>query len=395
MAKPAAGSSVNGTGGVIDTAPADRAADLLDLVAAGIDRSQDDRRPGDDIVRAFADRGLLRILAPREYGGEEASGRDFLELVETVATVDGSAAWTVMTLNEEMEIACAHLPPEYMASVVRSDPPIVVAGAGAPQGTAVRAEGGWRLTGQWAFVTGGPAADFIVVGAVAEGPRPRSLCYVLVPRQEVDILDTWDTVGLRGTGSHDVRLDSVFVPDERVGLSAGAGLAIPDSPLFRLPFGLRFPFPKVGVAAGVARAAIESFTELAATKRARLGKALLRDEVDAQIAVAEAEALLCSGRAFATEMLDTVWALAVEGESIPERIHARTRLACSTSVANSVRAVELLATAAGTTVNRRGHPLQRQLADVRAVPQHFMVGGYHRLSAGRVLLGMRADDPMF
>ncbi len=380
---------------VEDPTPADRARPLLDGVAAAAEDSQARRQPVESVIRAFARCGLLRILAPARYGGEEATGRQFLELVEAVARVDGSAAWTVMTLNEEMEIACAYLPAEHMASVVGSQPPVVIAGAGAPIGRAVAVDGGWQVTGRWPFVTGGPCADVIVLGTIIDGPKPRSLCYVLVPADEVDILDTWDTVGLRGTGSHDVELHDLFVPAQRAGLTTGTDHTVPDGPLFRLPASLRFPFPKVGVAAGIARGALDAFVELAETKRARLGNRTLRDQPDAQLAVAEAEALLGSGRAFAIEMLETVWGLAMNGEPIPAPVHARTRLACTTSVANSVRAVELLATAAGTTANRRGHPLQRRLADVRAVPQHFMVGGYHRLSAGQVLLGLEADDPAF
>lgn len=375
--------------------PVERARPLLDLVADGIAESQATRRPVDSVVRAFSDAGLLRILAPKEYGGEEATVREFLDLVELVATVDGSAAWTVMTLNEEIEVASAHLPEAYMASVIQSDPPIAIAGAGAPRGVAHRVDDGWRLTGEWPFVTGGCSADMIVVGALIEGPRPRSLCYVLVPRREVTILDTWDTVGLKGTGSNDVELRDVFVPDERAGITAEVRTARPDSPLFRLPTSLRFPFPKVGVATGIATAALSSFAELAGTKQARLGRTKLREQPDAQLAVAEAAALIGSGRAFAVEMLESVWEFAKDDQPVPDEIHARTRLACTTSVANCVRAVEILATAAGTTANLAKHPLQRQLADVRAVPQHFMVGGYHRLSAGRVLLGLEAEDPLF
>lgn len=375
--------------------PAERAVPLLGLVGEGVSEAAAARRPTDAVVRAFAEAGLLRILAPRAYGGEEATALEFLELVETVATIDGSAAWTVMTLNEEMEIACAYLPPACMASVVGSRPPQVIAGAGAPVGRAVRVDGGWEITGRWPFVTGSPVADLIVVGSIVEGPKPRKLCYVLVPRDEVEVLDTWDSVGLRGTGSHDVVMTALQVPDDRAGLTAKAEVTVPDSPLFRLPPGLRFPFPKVGVASGVARAAMTTFAELAETKQARLGTDRLRNQPDAQLAMAEAEALVSSGRAFAVEMLESVWAMAMEGRPVPKPVHARTRLACTNSVANSVRAVELLATAAGTTANRLGHPLQRRLADVRAVPQHFMVGGYHRLSAGRVLLGLEPEDPMF
>ncbi len=375
--------------------PAERAVDLLPAVGQAVAKSVAERKPVDSVIRAFADRGLVQILAPRSYGGEEATARQFLELVELVATVDGSAAWTIMTLNEEMELACAHLPPESMVDVVGTSPPVVVAGSGLTKGTAIRTEGGWTLSGQWQFVTGGPAADMILAGAVVDGTQAKQLCYVLVPVDQVEILDTWDTVGLRGTGSHDVRMDDVFVPDERVGLTSNPPVPNPDATLFRLPAGLRFPFPKVGVASGIAKAALATFVELAAIKRARVGKAMLREHADAQLAVAEADALIGSGRAFVLEMLDEVWGLAIEGRPVPAEVHARTRLACTTSVANSVRAVELLATAAGTTANLANQPLHRQLADVRAVPQHFMVGGYHRLNVGRIMLGLKPDDPLF
>ena len=122
---------------------------------------------------------------------------------------------------------------------------------------------------------------------------------------------------------------------------------------------------------------------------------LLRDRADVQVAVAEAEAELASGRAYAVEMLHTVWSLAERGEPIPPDVHARTRLACAHSVAASVRATERMATLAGTTANEADGPFARRLADVRAVPGHFMVGGHNRHQAGRVLLGLPPDDPLF
>ena len=336
----------------------------------------------------------MQALPPVAYGGGEASAREFLELVETIAQVDGSAAWTVMTMNEEMEIAAAHLPPETMRSLCTSEPATAVAGAGMQLGIVIETDGGWRVQGRWPFVTGGPAADMLVLGARV-GSSTGEPCYVLVPTGEAEICDTWDTIGLRGTGSHDVELQDVFVPTERVGLTDRAITPLPDSPLFRLPAGLRFPFPKVGVACGVARAALDDFARLAETKRGRATGRLLRDQADVHSALGEAEALLGSGRAFALDQLDQVWALAVAGEPVPSDVHARTRLACSTAVANAVQAVERVCEAAGTSPNRVGGPLQRQLADVRAVPQHFMVGGYHRITAGRVLLGLTPDDALF
>jgi alkylation response protein AidB-like acyl-CoA dehydrogenase len=375
--------------------PAERAAEFGSLIAAHVSETQQTRRPAAPVMRPMADAGLLRVLAPRSYGGEEASGRAFMELVACVARVDGSAGWTVMTLNEEIEISAGYVPPELMREVCTSSPAIIVAGSGAALGRARRVEGGWQLTGRWPFVTGGPVADQIVVGATVEGPRPRPLCFALVPADQVDILDTWDTVGLRGTGSHDVELHDVFVPEARVGVVRTGRDTVPDTPLFRLPPSLRFPFPKVGVATGIARAAIAEFSDLAQGKKARVSRTLLRDRPDAQLAVARAEALVGAGWSFAVEMVETIWALAEAGEPVDAVVHARTRLACTHAVASCVQAVEALCTSAGTTANLVSSPLHRHLADVRAVPQHVMVGGYNDLNAGRVLLGLTADDPLF
>jgi alkylation response protein AidB-like acyl-CoA dehydrogenase len=391
-----AGDGAAGAAVAVDARPpAVRAQAFAALISEHVTLTQQTRRPAEPVMRAMAEAGLLRILAPRSYGGEEATGRAFMELVECVARVDGSAGWTVMTLNEEIEISAGYVPPPIMREVCTSSPAVIVAGSGAALGRARRVDGGWRLSGRWPFVTGGPVADEIVVGATVEGPRPRPLCFALVPAGQVDILDTWDTLGLRGSGSHDVALDDVFVPEERVGVVRSGRDTVPDTPLFRLPPSLRFPFPKVGVATGVAHAAIAEFADLAQGKKARVSRTLLRERPDAQLAIAKAEALVGAGWAFAVEMVETIWALAVAGEPVPDVVHARTRLACTHAVANCVAAVETLCTAAGTTANLLSSPLPRYLADVRAVPQHVMVGGYNDLNAGRVLLGLPSDDPLF
>lgn len=379
----------------VPRSPAERAGEFAALIAAHADETQRTRRPAQPVMRALADAGLLRILAPRAYGGEEASGLAFMELVERIARVDGSAGWAAMTLNEEIEISAGYLPADTMRRVCTASPAIIVAGSGAALGRARRVEGGWRLSGRWPFVTGGPVADELVVGATVEGPKPRPLCFALLPAEQVTILDTWDTVGLRGTGSHDVTLEDAFVPDERMGVVRDGRDTVPETALFHLPPSLRFPFPKVGVATGIARAAIAEFSDLAQGKKARVSRTLLRDRPDAQLAMARAEALVGAGWAFAAEMVQTVWALAEAAAPIPPETHARTRLACTHAVANCVEAVQTLCTAAGTTANFTSSPLQRHLADVRAVPQHVMVGGYNDLDAGRVLLGLDATDPLF
>lgn len=375
--------------------PAERIGPLLGAIADAAPAASVERKPSRELMQRVADMGLLQILPPVAYGGEEATALEFFELVETIARVDGSTAWAIMTLNEEIEIATAYLAPETMTSLCHSEPKVIVAGSGIPAGSATPADGGWRVSGRWTFVTGSPVADHLILGSLIEGPAPRSLCYVLVPAADATILDTWDTFGMRGTGSNDVVLDDVFVPAERAGVAKTSNDTVPDTTLFRLPTTLRFPFPKVGIAAGIARAAIDAMIELAGAKAGRISKTLLRDQPDVQIAIAEADADLSAGRAFAVEMLSHVWELAHEGRPIPPEVHARTRLACSHSVAASVRATERVAALAGTSGNTVDGPFARRVADVRAVPQHFMVGAHHRLQAGRVLLGLPIDDLTF
>lgn len=382
--------------GPYDVASTLRAVDsLLPLVAHHADAANRSFRPAQLVMDAFAAAGLLKLLPPVSYGGGELDPDGFLRVVERIAEIDPSTAWAVMTTNEEAEIASAYLPAATLRAVFGADPPPVIAGSGVPAGRAVPTEGGWLVNGRWRFVTASPAAALLVVCALVDGPPPRRLCYCLVPAAAVTIMDSWRVAGMAGTGSNDVVFDDVFVPASHAAEVATALDTVADSPFFRLPPGLRFPFPKVGVASGAARGAIDAFVELAATKAPGLGRSLLNTRPDAQLAVAEAEARWGAGRALVRERLAEVWALALADQPVPPELHARTRLACSAAVAGCVTAVELLCTAAGTSANELGSPLQRRLADVRAVGQHFMVGGYHLTTAGRVLLGLDPEDPTF
>lgn len=373
---------------------------LLPLVADHATAANEARRPSREVMSAFGEAGLLRLLVPTDYGGHGASPRTFLELTERLARVDGSTAWTVMTCNEEAGIASAYLHPQPMTDLFRTCPATVIAGSGVPRGRAEQVEGGWRITGRWDFVSGCTAADQIVLASTVPDSNPRRLCFALVPSDEAAIEDTWHTHGLRGSGSHDVVLDDHLVPEHRVGIVELFALPRPESPFYRLPSPLRFPFPKVGVAAGIARAAIEEFQSLATGKQPLFSRGNLAERASAQAAVAHAEAQVAAGLAWAREVVDELWTVAIARSSdvetpIEPELHARCRLACSYAVTSSITAVERLSQEAGSTGNLRASPLPQLLLDVRAVAGHFMVGPYQMNTAGRVLLGLDAKDPQF
>ena len=370
-------------------------SELADLVAAAGPATDVERSPSAVVLRAFARRGLLRLVVPRSYGGAGLGPVQFMTFLRSLASVHGSTAWTVMTCNEEAGITSAHLDPAAVTALFADHPDVVIAGSGIPRGVATATAGGWTVSGRWGFVSGAAAADRVVVVSKVEGSTPLRLQASLVPIEQVTIHDTWDTAGLRGTGSHDVDLAEVEVPDRWGAEFANFALPRPDDPFYRLPAGLRFPFPKVGVAAGIARAALDEFAALAAGKRPALSRTLLAERPSAQMAAAEAEARLESGWAWAMAMAEELWNVATAGGSVSPELHARCRLAASHAVAAAVAAVDTVCAEAGTTANLSASPLSRLQADVRAVSGHFMVAPYQQATAGRVLLGLEPADPQF
>lgn len=256
------------------------------------------------------------------------------------------------------------------------------------------------MNGRWKFVSGSTVADRLILASLVETDepegrgtprRPRSTCFTLVPVDEVEIEPTWQVAGLRGTGSNDVVLSDVFVPDEWAGVIGAGDRLVPETAFFCLPNGL----PKVGVAVGIARAAIGAFGLLARNKKPSMLPELLAERPGAQAALAQAESLVGAGRAWAGQQMDVLWSVASTGRPIEPELHARVRLACSYAVDSAIRAVEVLASAAGTTANRLDGPWPRLLGDVRSVGQHFMVGPQQMQTAGRVLLGQGPGDPTF
>ncbi|MDH4365221.1 MAG: acyl-CoA dehydrogenase family protein [Acidimicrobiia bacterium] len=387
-----------------------RVEPILPLVAEHAGWSNEHRRPHPEVFAALARAGLLRLIAPGHYNGGGAASEEFLTLIETLGRVDGSAAWTAMTLNEEVGIASAHLPADSMAGLLHDQPDVIIAGSGVALGRARRVDGGWLVNGRWKFVSGVPVADRVVLASRVvtdddgdgdgdpDGGAPRRarrVCFTLVPVSEVVVEDTWHVAGLRGSGSNDVVLTDVVVPDTWAGVFGPGDPSVPRTPYYCLPTSLRFPFPKVGVAVGVARAAMAAFDQLARTKKPSFLPELLAERPNAQAAAAQAEALVSSGRAWVGELMDEVWAVAGRYEPIGPELHARTRLGASYAVDSAIRAVEGLASAAGTTAGQLDGPWPRLLADVRAVGQHFMVGPQQMHTAGRVLLGQDPGDPVF
>ncbi|MDX1385689.1 MAG: acyl-CoA dehydrogenase family protein, partial [Thermoanaerobaculia bacterium] len=373
---------------------------LQPLVREHADATEAARRLAEPVVAAMADAGLYRIAAPADVGGGETEPETQIRVIEAVSEADGATGWTLMIGIENTGFLGGAIGLETGREIF-ADPRLVVAGALNPLGRAVAEAGGFRASGRWPFVSGCESAQWFwgqcIVWEGDERARESDgrvrLIEIVVPRGDFRIHDTWHTSGMRGSGSHDVEVDDLFVPERLVTTVSNHGLRS-EGTLYRMPLYSRLAYNKVGVATGIARAAIDRFVELASDKTPRASKSRLRQRADAQRAVAEAEALLESARAYVFDTVGNVWRASQAGDEVTLADRARLQLACSHACSAAVRAVEKVHAAAGTSANFLSSPLERCFRDVHVVRQHIMVSGQWIDAVGRVMLGLESGSPL-
>ncbi|MCP5185886.1 MAG: acyl-CoA dehydrogenase family protein [Pseudomonadales bacterium] len=345
------------------------------------------RHLSEEVANALAAAGLYRLAMPAEVGGEAADPLTQIRVIERISRADGSAGWNLMIGIENFGLiapamgACADL---------IADPMVVLCSSTAAVGEAVEEEGGYRVSGVWQFVSG--CHNSRVFGATVSVPGRRGNRYAMLTPDQYEILDTWHVGGMRGSGSHDIRVRDAFVPANRIVAPLG-GVKSP-SPLLRFPTAARLAYNKVAIALGLGRAAIDAFLALADGKVPRFTSARLRERSHAQLALAEAEVRVVRARAALLETVGAMWAATLAEREITVRERAILQLVCSDAVRDCVAAVELVVEAAGTSANALEHPLERIARDVRVVRQHVTVAAHQIVDAGRVLLGLPAQENM-
>jgi alkylation response protein AidB-like acyl-CoA dehydrogenase len=369
------------------------ARELQPLVREQAPVADELRHVPEPMVRAMADAGLYSVAAPACFGGAEADPVTTIDTIEAISEADGSIGWVLMIGIETVGIGGSLMDPEVAARLFAEHPDLVMCGALNPQGRAVATEGGWRVTGRWPFASGCHHAHYFWGQCVVEGSTPTRLLEVLVPRDQYEIVDTWRVNGLKGTGSHDVAVRDLFVPDTMVTEVSGRK-PHHDGPLYRLPPFSRLAYNKVGVATGIARAALDAFVALAGHKQPRLSSRALRERPRAQLCYAQAEAALRSARAFVIDAVMDEWDTVCAGGTADRRQRALVRLACSQACQEAIRAVELVHHAAGTSANLVDSPIGKARRDVAVVAQQIMVAPQFIEDAGRVLLGLDPLEPI-
>ena len=362
------------------------AYELQDLVRGDADKSEENRHLSQIVAYAFAKNNLYRLAAPVELNGFDADACTQMRVIEAISEAGGAAGWNLMIGIETFGLVS---PSMQNCQDMIADPMAIMASSTANVGKAEIHGNDYLVTGQWQFVSGIHNAD--VFGATVQRtqngePVDETLYYAMVPKGDYEIVDTWHVSGLRGSGSHDVKLETQLVPANRIVATIGQGSM--QSNQLQVPLGVRLTFNKVAVALGIARAAIEAFRELAQGKTPRFSNRKLQDRPFAHRAMALAEARLRSARAGIYKHAEHVWNVCQSTNSLSDESRAITHVLASDSANAAVDAVDLLIEAAGTSANRLGTPLERLSRDVRVIRQHATVAPHLMEEAGRVLLGL-------
>lgn len=369
---------------MIDAVPA-----LVPRILAAADEIEAGRRVPLELVHALADAGVFRLCVPRALGGLEAHPSELVDAVAAIAAADGSTGWCA-AIAATTGVVAAYLAEPVAREIYGADPRVVTGGVYAPRGTAVPAAGGFRVSGRWPFASGSEHCRWLMGGCLVRDGGPPRARMMLFPAAEARILDTWHVAGLRGTGSHDMTVDDLFVPAERsVSLTEDRPRA--PGPLYAFPvFGL-LAIGIAAVALGIGRAAIDELVRLAGEKTPQGSRRTLAERAVVQAQVAEAEALVRAGHAFLRDAIDRAWTTAVGRGAIEPAERAALRLAATHATTSAARAVDLAYTAGGGTSVYAASPLQRHFRDVHVATQHMMVAGPTLELVGRVLLGVDTD----
>ncbi|GLJ00502.1 acyl-CoA dehydrogenase [Sphingobium sp. BS19] len=380
-----------------DSEVLEKIEEILPEISAAAEEIESSRSVPARIIDKMRDAGLFRMMLPETVGGK---GLDLLQIsrvVEALARADGSTGWTAM-------VAAGYnaLLPIFSENIIRKvagdEGDVMVRGALAPKGRIVEVEGGYRISGQWPFGTGSFDNKWVMAsGIVFDGERPRmgpngipEIRVVLVPKDQAKFLDTWHSVGMRGTSSHDFVIDDVFVPaDHAVSLFGRNNL---DSPIYNLTFRILTATQHTAVSLGIAYGAMDDLAQLAQTKRPafRPNMRLIEDPVFTGrygAMMAKLDAARATADWFALEAME----LARSGIQPTQADEARhgSMVAYVSRICTEI--ADEVFDLAGSSACYNGNSIQRRWRDARVAAAHAAAGtDNYQLLAGSKLVDMQS-----
>ena len=376
---------------------------LLPALRARRDETRENRKVLPEVRTMIRDSGVARLLQPPAYGGAGGPLRDIVGAVSDVGAACGSTGWAVVQYVVH-PFMVAQWPREAQDEVWGDDPKNLVAGILIQSlGRYERVDGGYRVSGRWPFVTGVDTCDWCIVSGYEQGRagQHESHLHFLIERDEIEILDTWDALGLRGSGTNDVRLQEFFVPAHR-GLSMEAlrGGESPgghwrETPFYMLP---SYPIFGCGISSGAVGIALEmvaEYNEIARRKGSIMAEKGVATFASQHIRFAEAKAAVDCARQLLSFAADEIGAIACEEGRVPtleERARCRALATHAGNIAMDVsRAIWDLSGAASVYSNSS---LGNLFTDMMVANQHFTQNkDVNFTTYGRMLYGLDIDNP--
>lgn len=363
-------------------------------------RCRAERKVPAETIAEFQAAGFFKVLQPEQWSGYAMDPQVFYTLGLEVAKHCTSSAW-VLGVVAVHNWQLALFADQAAKDVWGDDPTVLISSSYAPVGKVTPVEGGFRLSGRWSFSSGSEHCEWAFLGAVvptAEAPFDMANYRTfLVPLSDYEIVDNWDVVGLQGTGSHDIVVEDVFVPEHRTHRVMDAffcenpGNKVNDAPLFKLPFMQVFVRAVCNATLGCLEGSLEDYIEVAQTRR--VGPTLMKDDPVARRLAAEVKTSIEEMRRTMISNFDAMMALARAGQPIPVEDRVRYR---HDSAVVADRCLELsgkMLKAAGSGAIRLGSPLLNRHLDILASQAHV---ANHSLpfaaNMGGVLFGAENTD---
>jgi len=378
----------------------ERIESMREMLRAAGDEAQELRHLPPWAAKEMAANGFYRFALPKELGGEDVTAREQIENVELVSSIDGSVGWCTHINSEINGLIVRRMDRALCDKIFDDWEALVCSGLGPPNGpnpgrTAKREGDGWRLSYQGSFASGCHNAtwNFVMSPVVMnEETGEGAENSFMVPKGEFEIVDTWDTAGMRGSGSHDVRMDGTYVPPEH--LLPDRPLAPSeqwDNPTFRNP--CHAVYNKSAVALGVCKGALESFIELANVKTPWGLTSPLKDMPQVHYRIGEAMATYMAARTFVLDTQDALEAHLGPKPSEGGRLEPEwdvfwpAYLACAHSAQAVRHVVGIINNTAGTTGSRMDSPLERHLRDAHQSATHALISWRHYEDLGKTFVG--------
>jgi 3-hydroxy-9,10-secoandrosta-1,3,5(10)-triene-9,17-dione monooxygenase len=353
-----------------------RARALVPHIAASAAEARQARRVSESVIGQIDEAGLFRILQPARWGGYEMKPETYYDVLIALAEGDMSVGWVYGVLGVHPWLM-GLLDERAVRDVWGDDDSVRLCSSLMPVGKAEKVDGGFRVSGHWRFSSGCHYTDWALLGGAVQGGdgAPPDVRLFMVPRTDYRIVDAWRVSGLCATGSDDILVDSVFVPDYRTRRMvdnfqcAGPGQAVNRSPLYRIPFGQIFFRGVSSPAIGALQAMLDAFIGYAVKRSGPAGKST--DDPAAQQICAEVTAALDEMKLVLRRNMRVLWEFGERGEVPPLVLRQQYKFQSATVAHRCAELATRLMRATGAAGIYDEQPFGKTLADINAARQHI------------------------